>query len=321
MTREGERRAAVLGGTLAVALGCNEQPPGSSTGAAGSGGPPATNGTAAVDDTGPGVMGSTTSSGAADETSGSSEDDGPPIVLDVGPKDLGNGGDPCGYSKTILPVTIRDFLSTHSDFESYWGELASSGLVMSTLGADGKPVFNPTPPTPPRTSTPTQITSPESFAQWYHDTPGINVHVNYGLLLEEVAPGDGVFAFERLRFFPIDDEGWNVPGGAHVEMFPDDLGAPRNFHFTTEIHAEFIYEPGQNFRFRGDDDLWVFIDGELAIDLGGLHGALDGEVELDTLGLVAGETYDIDIFHAERRHIGSQFTIETSISCFLPPAG
>jgi fibro-slime domain-containing protein len=57
------------------------------------------------------------------------------------------------------------------------------------------------------------------------------------------------------------------------------------------------------------------------IDLGGLHGEVEGTVDLDTLGLTEGEVYARDIFHAERRHDGSHFRIETSIECFLPPAG
>ena len=92
-------------------------------------------------------------------------------------------------------------------------------------------------------------------------------------------------------------------------------------HVMVRCNLTVVYEPGQVFTFMGDDDLWVFIDGALVIDLGGLHGQLMGSVDLDTLGLAAEQTYDMDIFHAERRHDGSNFRIETSISCFFPPAG
>ena len=61
--------------------------------------------------------------------------------------------------------------------------------------------------------------------------------------------------------------------------------------------------------------------GARVIDLGGLHGELTGSIDLDTLGLTDGESYTMDIFHAERRHDGSHFRIETSIQCFAPPAG
>jgi fibro-slime domain-containing protein len=95
-----------------------------------------------------------------------------------------------------------------------------------------------------------------------------------------------------------------------------------NFYFTTEIHNEFVYEPGQVFTFSGDDDFWLFIDGELVIDLGGLHVELEQTIDLDEvgtdLGLVAGGVYEMAIFHAERGVFNSNFGIQTTISCIMP---
>ena len=68
-----------------------------------------------------------------------------------------------------------------------------------------------------------------------------------------------------------------------------------------------------SFNFSGDDDLWVFIDEKLVIDLGGAHAPMDASVELDTLGLVPGNEYPIDFFHAERAESQSNFHIETSL--------
>ena len=247
----------------------------------------------------------------------------PPIVYDVGgtPEMTGGVDDRCtGGDATTLQATIRDFASSHPDFEVFWGSQASTGLVLDVLGADLTPEYNPAAPFPPAGSSATQITSAATFADWYHDVAGTNVPVAIDIPLEEMPPGSGNFVFDDPTFFPIDNDGWNGAPGPNNETFPDTLGDPHNFHFTTEIHTSFVYSPGQHFTFIGDDDLWVFIDGILAIDLGGLHGELQGTVDLDTLGLVDGDTYEMDIFHAERRHDGSHFRVETSIDCFFPPA-
>lgn len=312
-------------------LGCDAPPPQeTSTSASGPGIPvgtgSSTTGAAEVDSggtTGPGTTGAPASStGLVDDGGSSSEDDGPPVLFDLSTgADIGGTGDPCDDSATALSATIRDFASSHPDFEAFWGSSASTGLVLDMLGGDQKPVYNPAAPPPPPGSSATQITSAATFGQWYNDVPGTNVAVPLEIPLTETPPGSGVFVFEDTTFFPIDMDGWNAAPGPNNETFPDTLGDPHNFHFTTEIHTSFVYEPGQVFTFVGDDDLWVFIDGLLVIDLGGLHGQLMGSVDLDTLGLAAGETYDMDIFHAERRHDGSNFRIETSITCFLPPAG
>jgi len=87
-----------------------------------------------------------------------------------------------------------------------------------------------------------------------------------------------------------------------------------NQHFCFESHAEFTYTPDQEFLFRGDDDIWVYINNKLVIDLGGSHLAAPGAVMLDTLGLGEGNLYPIDIFFCDRRTTMSNVRISTNIS-------
>ena len=81
-------------------------------------------------------------------------------------------------------------------------------------------------------------------------------------------------------------------------------------------------QAGQKFTFRGDDDLWIFVNSKLALDVGGQHQALQGTIDFDAqsaaLGITAGGVYSMDIFHAERQTTDSNFRIETNISCFEP---
>ena len=206
-----------------------------------------------------------------------------------------------------LVATIRDFTpATHPDFEPPTDSDDSyPGLVREMLGTDKKPVYAPSGSTP-------HTAGPAQFAQWYRDTPGINMPFTVTLALTEASPGR--YTYDSAAFFPIDGMGYGNSAIAND-------GMSHNFHFTTEIHTTFNYGGGEVFNFVGDDDLWLFINGHLAIDLGGLHPELPGSVNLDqmatALGIQVGNTYSMDIFHAERHTDASNFHVETTIDCFI----
>jgi fibro-slime domain-containing protein len=90
-----------------------------------------------------------------------------------------------------------------------------------------------------------------------------------------------------------------------------------NPFFCFESHAEFTYEEGQEFFFRGDDDIWVYMNNQLVVDLGGAHLAAPGYVNLkdqaSKLGLTPGGKYPIDIFFCDRRSGMSNVRIKTNM--------
>jgi fibro-slime domain-containing protein len=227
---------------------------------------------------------------------------------------------------------LRDFPAAHPDFNvvpaSGYGHYC--GNVATELDADGKPVFTGDGfrvarewrdssgrqiawclyeesrddlegKGQPGDADPAAITSPETFAQWYRDVLGVNMSRPYTI---EMARGsDGIYRYTTSEFLPIDG------------MMLDEGEDPHNYYFTFELVADFVYRAAdqQMLEFMGDDDVWVFIDDKLVVDLGGIVGNANQYVDLDRLDLEDGQSYTLRFFMAERHQPKSQFHFETNI--------
>ena len=225
-----------------------------------------------------------------------------------------------------VTVVYRDFMgidvrkttsvSPHRDFENLTG-MGEAGIVGPLFTGTLDPVTHK--PQYAFGATGKGTTHGKAaFDQWYKDDPTVNTTIVDKLVLnlDTTSPGvlPGTYVFNNQTFFPLDGRGFTVAGGPEVPPTPRPGG--HNFSFTSELRYWFTYKGGEVLSFTGDDDVFVFINGRLAVDIGGVHGRLDGSITLDAtaadsdhLTLTKGGTYEAVVFQAERHTTESTYKL------------
>lgn len=151
---------------------------------------------------------------------------------------------------------------------------------------------------------------------------------NTGFVYDQIYhQGWNGISIPKLRFDPIGNHGYGKNGSIYHELTGNESAEyynNTNYNMTLEGHAQFVYYEDDNlyFTFTGDDDVYLFVNGKLVMDLGGAHSISKVKIKLndvrDLCGLKDGQVYDFDFYYMERHGIAANFGIDTNIKIVDP---
>lgn len=151
-----------------------------------------------------------------------------------------------------------------------------------------------------------------SFEAGYSNNPK---YVDYDRTNGTISQGTGGTA--TVGFYPLDKLGYEQSG---LLTKTSAIDATHNGSFTLRGESQFVYNNASNlyFTFTGDDDVYMYINGTLALDLGGAHGRNSKTVNLNDLdptkyGLKEGQVATFTFFYMERCSDASTFGIKTNM--------
>ncbi len=186
-------------------------------------------------------------------------------------------------------VTVRKKSAIHVDVATGAGNGGNNGGGTEIVY---RPVECPMGDTPgvPGTFNNGDILSAGTFFEWFRDLLGVNMSTVQTLRFAR-NPFTGVYSFNRDDWRPLDG------------LLLGNEGEVHNYHFTAELDASFKYDAsaGQFIQVRNTDDVYVFLNGRLVIENGGMGFNKLMYIDLDRLGFTDGDEVQFQLFHAQRQ--------------------
>jgi fibro-slime domain-containing protein len=99
-------------------------------------------------------------------------------------------------------------------------------------------------------------------------------------------------------------------------MLLGNEGKAHNHYFTMNFGVDFTHRAGEHrfIEFQGDDDVWVYVDGKLVMDLGGINPGVKQYLDVDRIpGLSDGAQHHVEFFYAQRQESTATFRLRTNL--------